>query len=250
MNIHFTDEKLFKELMCASIARIDIGSHMYGLNTVTSDRDVLVIYADSYCDNMLFRTHHQLQYKRDNTDYIFTSVTQFFHNLMSGDSTINYEALLYMVRTGKYKELDALVPLFSNVNVITSYLGMAKRDIKFYKKDKSNKKVYHIVRGIEFAKALCEKKDIFKELDDIRPMLNLIRGIDADYDKLVDDYTDFMNKTRESIRDELFSLTSDEHYMIEDAVINLLIEFDDKRIRRFSFGHIVSDAIREDKFGY
>lgn len=47
MNIHFTDKELLNKLKSATIAKVVIGSNMYGTNTEKSDVDYLYIYATS-----------------------------------------------------------------------------------------------------------------------------------------------------------------------------------------------------------
>ena len=177
MNIHFTNKELFEALKRASLAKIKVGSHMYGTNTEKSDIDFLYIYATSENEISSFlNTHHQLQYKEDGIDHNFVSLHTFLRNTLSGDSTINFE----VITSGSLKstllgEIDAMKDDFITYSVIRSYLGLARRDIKFYKKsnDESYKKkrIGHIIRGVMYAESMIDHTFDFeivnKEFKDI-----------------------------------------------------------------------------------
>jgi len=69
---------------------------MYGTDNENSDTDILHIYVQTKEESnsfVKFQNHHQLQFKKDNVDYIFTDIFTFLKNLMSGDSTINFEVI-------------------------------------------------------------------------------------------------------------------------------------------------------------
>lgn len=96
MNIHFTNKVLKKELDKSTIFEIEIGSGMYNLKTSESDTDILKIYLECSLNmTSVIKNHHQFQYKdeQNNIDYIYTSLQQFIANILSGDSTVNYEVL-------------------------------------------------------------------------------------------------------------------------------------------------------------
>jgi len=66
MNIHFNDKELFEKLKSATIAKIVVGSNMYGTQNSSSDIDYLYIYATSENElNSFVKVHHQLQYYYD-----------------------------------------------------------------------------------------------------------------------------------------------------------------------------------------
>ena len=169
MNIHFNDHELFSALEKNTISSFKIGSHLYGLNNDTSDLDILHIYLEPQKNrNSFVWEHHQLQYKSNDTDYIFTTLQSFIRNLLTGDSTINFEIL--------YSDYIQYTPLswlgeirddFRNYNIIKSYLGMAKRDYKAWVKAtnngnkhsvETNKQLSHFIRGVIFAKNLLDNK--------------------------------------------------------------------------------------------
>jgi len=178
MNIHFTDEILLKDLNEQTVATVRVGSHMYGLDTPTSDTDYLSIYIEPERNrNSFMWEHHQLQYKNNNIDYNFSSLQTFIRNALTGDATINFEVLWSdgLIDT----EIEWLTEYrndFINYNIIKSYLGLAKRDLKYWKRDTNNgkkhtaethKKLSHFVRGVIFAKMLI--KGYFKlDLDEHR----------------------------------------------------------------------------------
>lgn len=160
MNIHFTDKKLFDDLKESTLVKIKVGSHMYGLENGSSDIDYLMIYVNGRENLRSFvNTHHQLQYKDtvNNIDYIFTSLQQFIENIITGESTINFEVL--HSKEIEESELSFLFDLrksFYNYTVIKSYLGMAKRDYKILNKRYNGKKTSHFIRGVLFAQEILE----------------------------------------------------------------------------------------------
>ncbi len=167
MNIHFTNEKLFDTLNDNTIIKIRVGSHMYGLDNKNSDIDYLSIYLENYDNrNSFMWEHHQLQYKKNNIDFNFTTLQSFIRNALTGDSTINFEVIHSEdLKNSKLSWLYARRNDFRNYNIIKSYLGIAKRDHKFWIKDtnnfknhtsETNKKLAHFVRGVIFAKNLFD----------------------------------------------------------------------------------------------
>lgn len=263
MNIHFTDEKLFNDLIQSSIFQIEIGSGMYNLKTETSDTDILVIYLDGIINtNSIIRTHHQLQYIKDNTDgtntdYIFTSLTQFLNNILSGDSTINYEVLKSEEFKNHSKEFLMLSELkvFDNINVIKSYLGMAKRDLKVIKGEFGTKKLYHISRGILFAEAVLNSRNIFDVLKENYSKLKEIREKDVSF------YTESyliglniliikMNKLRDQIQNKEFKLSANDVLIIDSIISDIINEKMYKVKRSIDYKNLIVDAVFNNKFNY
>jgi hypothetical protein len=169
MNIHIKDEKLFEQLNEATLLKIRVGSHMYKLNDEYSDEDYLSIYVPSRNERNSFSfTNHQLQYKLDGVDYNFVNIFNFIRNTIVGDSTINFEVINdKSIWKSELGFLYSLSRSFYNYNIIRSYLGLARRDVKQMKlgatdRDK-NKKLIHAYRGLEFAKNIYTGKSI--ELD-------------------------------------------------------------------------------------
>jgi predicted nucleotidyltransferase len=165
MNIHFTDEILYTDLCSQSVGSIKVGSHMYGLNNENSDTDWLTIYIQPIKNrNSFMWEHHQLQFKKDKIDYNFSDLQTFIRNTLTGDSTINFEVLWSDdLKNTEFAWLSEYKEYFINYNIIKSYLGLAKRDLKYWKKDTHNgkkhtiethKKLSHFVRGVICAKML------------------------------------------------------------------------------------------------
>lgn len=160
MNIKFTDQETFNLLYTNSIVRVEFGSILYGLNDQHSDTDIMCVYSDTLFERTsIFTNHHQFQYKdiENNTDYIFTSLSNFISNIISGDSTINFEIINsnLLINT----PLEFLYEnrfFFYTYNIIKSYLGLAKRDIEKINKQPSErdktKALIHAIRGYTFAR--------------------------------------------------------------------------------------------------
>jgi len=194
MNIHFTDKKLFDKLKKATIAKVIVGSHMYGTNNENSDIDYLYIYATSENELMSFiQTNHQLQYKEEGIDYNFVSLNSFLKNIFNGDSSINFEVIASDSLIGTDLEwLCSHKDTFITYNMIRSYLGLCRRDIKYYNKCETDydktKKLRHIIRGYIYAKKMVSHLFDFNACND--SLLNIKLEISSnkqlrDYEKKV-----------------------------------------------------------------
>lgn len=253
MNIHFTNNILFQELMESTIFQIEVGSGMYNLKTTESDTDILCIYLEGSLNlTSLTQTHHQLQYKdiENNNDYIFTSLTQFVKNILSGDSTINYEVLQSTDFKTKFPDLFNSLN-FKITNIEKSYLGMAKRDLKSYRKQPSNKKLYHIIRGIEFAESIDSgEDDIYGKLNQIHDDLKLIREDDNRTidTELIESYENMMNTLRVHLKD--IPLTDRQIYFIDYFIREVYIKNKDIQKDFIDYNTLIIDAVYSDKFGY
>ncbi len=159
MNIHFTSQNLFEQLIKSSLVKIEVGSYLYGTKNENSDTDYLCIYVPSIEETNSFSfSHHQYQYKdiENNIDYVFTSLPNFIRNILTGDSTMNFEVIHSKQLMGScldflYKYRD----WFYSYPVIRAYLGFARRDLKHVNKGVSNyeknKRLLHAIRGLYFA---------------------------------------------------------------------------------------------------
>lgn len=173
MNIHFTDQTIFESLLSSAIVQIEFGSFLYGLKDRNSDTDILVIYSPSHQEQLSpFTSNYQFQYKDidNNIDYIFTTPQNFIKNLMSGDSTINYEVIYDDVikNTPILSFLYEMKESFNTYNVVKSYLGMARRDLNSVNKEGSdrdkNKRIIHAYRGLQSAKNVLSNSYVNKML--------------------------------------------------------------------------------------
>lgn len=161
MNIHFKDKELFERLKKATLVKVKVGSHMYGTNRENSDIDWLYIYATS--DNELLsiiQSHHQLQYIEEGVDHNFISLHSFIRNCLSGDSTINFEVIQSGLLSDNLSCLNEMKNSFITYTMIRSYLGLARRDIKHYHKQKDDynrkKRLGHIIRGYIYARKMID----------------------------------------------------------------------------------------------
>lgn len=162
MNIHFTDKELFERLKNATLAKVRVGSHLYGTNNENSDEDLLYIYATSENELKSFIwTNHQLQYKEEGIDHNFVSLHTFIRNIVNGDSTINFEVVHSDELKGTWLGfMHELRNSFNTYTIIRSYNGFAKRDCKHFSKANNDyekrKRFGHIVRGHVYAKMLMD----------------------------------------------------------------------------------------------
>lgn len=169
MNIHFNNKNILDYFKSKCLIEVEFGSNLYGLKNKDSDTDIMLIYLDSEFDrSSCFKNHHQFQYKDvdNNIDYIICSLSGFIKNLCSGDSTINVE----IVQSGVFKNHEQLFFLdeykddFLTYKVVKSFLGLSKRDLTDYNKQKTirdkNKAIFHGVRGYVFAKDISFNKKL------------------------------------------------------------------------------------------
>lgn len=182
MNIHFKDIELFERLKSATIAKVRVGSHLYGTNNENSDEDFLYIYATSENElDSFIQTNHQLQYKENNIDHNFVSIHTFIKNIINGDSPINFEVVQSKELIGTDIEfLHDFKNSFITYTVIRSYLGLARRDVKYWNTAKTDyekrKRLMHIVRGYLYANDMISNRFDFDDINkSIRSMYNSIQ---------------------------------------------------------------------------
>lgn len=149
MNIHFTDLNDFEKLKDNTFCTLEFGSRIHGTYTEKSDYDIicLVCSPDKYMFDPIRNTHN-LQFKDSYYDYIFIDIVTFFKNMLSGDSVVNFEALV--ANDFDLMGLDQWKHEFITYNLIKGYLGMVKRDLKY----NSIKRINHAERGIIMAERL------------------------------------------------------------------------------------------------
>lgn len=157
MNIHI-DEQTYIKLKKATLVSIKMGSHLYGLNNANSDTDYLhIISTPNNWNHSLVWTHHNLQYKENNTDHVFTTLQNYIRNILKGDQTINYECL-YSEEIKKIDFIGKYTLDFRNYSLIRSYLGLARRDLKKFTQVKDSKKLFHGFRGLYAAEQIYNNK--------------------------------------------------------------------------------------------
>jgi predicted nucleotidyltransferase len=207
MNIHFTDKDLFERLKNATIAKVVVGSHMYGTNNEHSDTDYLYIYATSQNElNSYVQTNHQLQYKEDGIDHNFVSLHTFIRNIINGDSTINFEVMQSNCFAGT--ELSWLIGhkhSFITYTIIRSYLGLARRDVKHYYKynnDQDKKKrLGHIIRGYLYAYDMIYNRWNFNFKSCNKELISLIETLDVSKTSTLKLYDQLISKLRDDLNE-------------------------------------------------
>jgi predicted nucleotidyltransferase len=165
MNIHLDKEEFTNISEKKSFGKFVIGSKLYGIDNENSDTDILnITHSFSNLAFSAFGNHHQFQYKGDNTDYLFIDIVTFIRNLVSGDSTINYELLFSKdFESSSLSWLSEISDSFRTYNVIKSYIGMVERDIKHFSKRVGSDRlsgIVHIKRGILFAKNMLNNESL------------------------------------------------------------------------------------------
>lgn len=213
MNIHFKDKELFENLKLATIAKVKVGSHLYGTNDIfgKSDEDYLYIYATS--DNELksfIWTNHQLQYKEEGIDHNFVSIHSFIRNCLNGDSTINFEVIQSDELLGT--RLDFLTEnkkAFHTYTIIRSYLGLCNRDVKHYYKASTDllkkKRLGHIVRGWLYAFDLLHNEFDFNSLNE--ELKIRLKNLDVSNNDNLKNYKELIPNLRTELNQKLDSNT-------------------------------------------
>lgn len=224
MNIHITDNDLFTKLMESALFQMEFGSNLYGLKNSHSDTDYLVIYADSVQEELssyLKKSHHNLQYKDDNKDYVFISLSNFIYNLINGGSLVNFE----VIHTNEFKEsiLSNIINdefVFYNKTTLKGILGLAKRDIK----EGSNKKVCHSYRALNYFKDILKGSDLDLELKGYRnKRMNKMKNSKSKIDYRL---RESISRTINNYRKSLFEINFKDIYSKDILEIDKrLIEF-------------------------
>lgn len=157
MNIHFEDKELFEELKKESLIKVLVGSRMYGIHHDKSDYDYLYIYPrPKNLSHSYLWDNHQLQFNEKGVNHIFTDVNTFVRNILTGDSTINFETL----HSDEFKNENSLNVIsylyfnriqFYSFNIMKAYLGFAQRDLTYCtKKGINQKRLIHAQRCLYF----------------------------------------------------------------------------------------------------
>lgn len=244
MNIHFEDKVLFEILVRNSLTKVKIGSHLYGTNNENSDEDYLYIYLKpKSLQNSFLWEHHQLQYKENGIDHNFTDLHSFIRNIMTGDATINFEVLHSReFETCPMWFLSEKRHWFYSYNIIRSYLGLARRDLKYVKKGMGwdYKKLYHAVRGYHAACHIRNgdysnsfggtESQLYRTLRDMKNGLSKRNS-----DEIVELYSQWIKEMRELINHDLENGKLDRVMSVDKMKIidNWLVEFTEQYQKEF-----------------
>lgn len=209
MNIKITKEQHIR-LCKLEYKEYIFGSHLHGTNTIYSDEDILRVIKNNFIFNnsntlgKYLPNIHIFQYDdiENNTQYVLMTEYQFWYNLFSGDGHIQSDIILL---TDYFEN-----PLFlcRTYKIIKGYLGLVKRDLKYY--DKNNKKRLHCIRGLYLAQCL---------INNIKPSVEKLHNFINEYNKL---------STREIIQDILNILKAEANRMYENNQLTNYPIFDEK----------------------
>lgn len=243
MNIHITDEKLINALDKSILAKVVVGSHMYGTNNAESDTDYLCIYATSNEELFSFiQTHHQFQVKTTDSDFNYVSLHTFLKNILNGDSTINFEVVQSGILKGTELDwLDKYKDAFKTYTVIRSYLGLCRRDIKHFYKEASDrdkkKRLGHVIRGYIYAKHLINHTFDFDACNEEFKAIE----IDISNNDQLKEYDNKVSMLRDILNEKLNSKTLNlpQHMAVDDAdkmtedIVNFCTSsyFDSKQVK-------------------
>lgn len=238
MNIHLTDQELVADINKSVLLSITVGSHLYQITNDSSDQDILNIYAPSSMDlNSFIWTHHQFQYKHNNTDFLYTSIQTFLRNIITGDSTINFEAL-FTDAFHNNKELSFLHHNkydFVSYDLLKAYLGLIKRDLKFYSKNNDLKKLFHAYRGLLSFKAI--QSQTYSNDWSNNSELSRIKQSQIDPNDAQD--------LASSIQKEIEDLRSDLNTLLDNKKINKTVTLDNlKKIDSWIMAYTKSNIYR------
>lgn len=206
MNIKI-DEEEHLILKRMSVVSHKIGSKLYGTDTKKSDTDLIMIVDqnnwEKYISNSVdFKSFslcrylpnlHPFQYdcEKTNTDYIYVTERQFTYSLITGDSTIFAEALMW--NTG-YDPRP--VEYFRTYKILKGFNGYSKRDISKIRDHPSSEKFrQHAIRGLYIQEELVNNR-----LPDLGGWINhKFQGFGKrELSKLQKDFRKIMNEMVES----------------------------------------------------
>jgi hypothetical protein len=172
MNLKITEDQ-FNILKKYVISEYIFGSWLHKTNTVNSDKDVLLILDDIFVSDRIYPNIHCFQYDdvKNNIQWMLTTESTFNKNLLSGESNIFAELVLF----SEFSKFNDKLLTCRTVKIIKGFIGRAKFDLKLLgtSKDKKNRKAFHISRCLYIAECLLDNK---------LPDLNLI-GCYSDLDK-------------------------------------------------------------------
>jgi hypothetical protein len=147
-----------------------------------------------------------------------------------GDSTLNFEALYSeaLKNHEDFKFLSEFKANFVNYQLIKSYLGLARRDIKMYKKDKNEKKLFHSFRGYLTAQAIYSGTEYFNDFscfsESERFTLKALKHNELDtatYDSLAKDLAASLDKLRSEL-----NVKFDKKEIVRVMNLDKLVELD------------------------
>jgi predicted nucleotidyltransferase len=247
MNIHIEKDIFDFILDNTRYYKFTIGSKLYGISDEKSDSDYLIVY-HPFKNQLLnpFTNPHQLQYKDlvNNIDYNLIDIITFIKNLVSGDSTINYEIINGIeIKNTDLSFLYDNRELFKTFNIAKAYLGFARRDIKHFFKRIDIKDlisgILHIDRSISIAKFIMFKEgdltSIYNDLGELKFNLSNSELTSKDFKSLLDVYRLRVDELRNELTDihnkeEITRYLDPDFQNMISENINDLVSISDKKI--------------------
>lgn len=164
MNLKITKEQ-FNILKQFVKSEHIFGSWLHGTNTEDSDKDILLILSDIFASDKFYPNIHCFQFDdiENNTQWLLTTENTFNKNLLSGESNIFAELVLF----SSIENFPDKLLTCRTLKIIRGFIGRAKFDLKLFgtSKDKKNRKAFHISRCLYIAECL---------INDELPRLNKI----------------------------------------------------------------------------
>lgn len=156
MNVKITKKQ--HEYLCSlDYKEYLFGSKLHGIAGKDSDEDYIRVVDNSFYDefstNAKFLPNiHSWQFDDtdNNTQYVWMTERQFYHNLFSGDGNMIADVVLL---SGEFEDSMFLCRTFK---IIKGYLGVAKRDLKLH--GNYEKKRFHAFRSMYMAECLMNNE--------------------------------------------------------------------------------------------
>ena len=225
MNIKIIKEQHIK-LCSYNYSEYIFGSQLHGIANEDSDFDYVRVISDDFYNNFTTLAKylpniHSFQYddSENNSQYVWMTEKQFYHNLFSGDGNMIADIVIL---SGEWNDVLFLTRTYK---IIKGYLGVAKRDLKLH--GTNPKKQFHALRSLYMAKTLMENK--LPTVDDIIKLKE--NSNDLNKDVLWNEEQELRNKLND---------------MLNNGEIDLYPRFDEKDDLVLTM--INSNNIREFKY--
>lgn len=227
MNVKITKEQ--HEYLCTlPYKEYLFGSQLHGIANKDSDWDYIrVISVDFYLSFTSLAKYlpniHSWQYDGDNnTQYVWMTEKQFYHNLFSGDGNILCDIVILS------DKFDNPLFLTRTYKIIKGYIGVAKRDLKLH--GNTEKKRFHAMRSLYMADKL---------LDGELPTVEMIKELYKNYSGANLPSKEFLVKKEQELRDRLNDMLNKgeidlyPRFKEEDELIQILAN--SNNIREFKY---------------
>lgn len=205
MNVKITTE-LHDQLCKYNFKEYLFGSQLHGIATEESDFDYIRVIPDTFYDQIHTEAKylpniHSWQYddKENNTQYVWTTETQFYRNLFSGDGNMIADVVLLSDDWGQMESIF----FCRTYKIIKGFLGVGKRDLKLH--GNVEKKRFHAYRSFMMAEMLMAKR---------LPTVNDIQNLKA---KFLPSKDELLNK-EQKLRDEL-------NHLLNEGLVDLYPHF-------------------------